>query len=67
MWRWAIGALVTVCLAIGGWTANKAATATPREVFDHHVEKADEKFDRVQKTLDDKVQKIYDHLLGEKE
>jgi hypothetical protein len=67
MWRWSIGALVAICLAIGGWTANKAAVATPRDTFDKHVEKADEKFDRMQQTIDDKVQKIYDHLLGEDE
>lgn len=67
MWKYIVPVIATGLLAWGAWATVGVTSATPREVFDRHVERSDEKFERVQKTLDDKIQKIYDHLIGDDE
>ena len=54
---------LTAIIGWGAWATVTAMGATPREVFDEHVNKVDEKFDRMQQSIDTKVQKLIDHLI----
>ena len=65
VWIPIVTVLLSGLIGWGAWATVTTTSATPRAVFDRHVDRADEKFDMMQRTIDNKVQKIYDHLLGE--
>lgn len=67
IWVPVVVVMLSALIGWGAWATVLTTSATPREVFDRHEENNDYRFDRMQNTIDDKVQKIYDHLLGEEE
>ncbi len=64
MWKILIPIIVTALLGWGAWATVQVTNATPRPVFDRHVEKAEEKFDTMQMRIEDKLDKIQEHLMG---
>jgi hypothetical protein len=72
--KWILIALSGVVLAVGGWTANRAATSVTYEEYNQHVYRADEKFDAVQNEMkeqrnrvEDKLDEIQQYLMTEHE
>ena len=63
VWVPVLVVILTAIIGWGAWATVTATGATPREVFDEHVNKVDEKFDRMQQSIDTKVQKLIDHLI----
>ena len=62
--KWIVIILAGVVLAVGGWTANRAAVSVTNEEFQIHCAQNREDFQRIQETIDHKIDKIYEYIIG---
>lgn len=63
IWKIMIPVVASALIAWGAWATVQVTGGTPRTVFDKHVEKAEEKFDTMQMRIEDKLDKIQEHLM----
>jgi hypothetical protein len=63
MYKYLIPVIATALLAWGAWATVGVTGATPREVFDRHVEDANKKYDEAQRRVEDKIDKIQEILI----
>ncbi len=65
-WRIVVGAILVALLAVGGWgmvrVADMPKTYTITDDFKKHVDKADTKFEAVQRTIIEQGQRMEDKL-----
>ena len=47
----------------GAWATVEVTGATPREVFDEHVTRAQDKYDAAQQRVEDKLDKIQETII----
>lgn len=58
-----IPVLASALIGWGAWATVKTTSATPRAVFDAHVEKARDKYDAAQQRVEDKLDKIQETII----
>lgn len=63
VWIPIICVLLTATLAWGAWNTMATTNSTPRPVFDEHVEDDRDRFDSMQRRLEDKMDKIQEILI----
>jgi hypothetical protein len=63
LWKVLIPIIASGLIGWGAWATVSTTSATPRDTFDKHVEKAEEKFDAMQNRIEDKLDKIQDTIL----
>lgn len=63
MWKWLIPVLATAVLGWGAWATVEVTGATPREVFDRHVERTQETMKEQQQRIEDKLDKIQEIII----
>jgi hypothetical protein len=64
IWKIMIPVITSALIGWGAWATVQVTNGTPRAVFDKHVEKAEEKFDTIQMRIEDKLDKIQEHLIN---
>lgn len=67
MWKVLIPIITSALLAWGAWSTTAITSSTPREAFDRHVSDDNERFERMQESIDNKMQKLIDHLIKDDE
>jgi hypothetical protein len=65
MLKYLIPVLSAALIAWGAWTTVEVTTATPRAVFDKHVDDENKRIERIQNRIEDKLDKIQEHLMGD--
>jgi hypothetical protein len=64
IWKIMIPVLVSALIGWGAWATVQVTSSTPRVVFDKHVEKAEDRFNTMQNRIEDKLDKIQEHLIN---
>lgn len=67
MWKVLIPVIASALLTWGAWNTMATMSMTPREAFDRHVSDDNERFERMQESIDNKMQKLIDHLIKDDE
>jgi hypothetical protein len=63
LWWVLIPVIAASVIGWGAWATVTATGATPREVFDRHVEDAQDKYDHAQDRIEDKLDEIQKTIL----
>jgi hypothetical protein len=63
MWKILLPVIAASLIGWGAWNTLATTNATPREVFDAHCKEANQKFERMQNRIEDKLDKIQEKLM----
>jgi hypothetical protein len=63
IWKIVVPVIVASLIGWGAWTTVAVTGATPRPVFDEHVNRATDKYDKAQERLEDKIDDLKDTIL----
>jgi len=62
IWPVIVGVVLSGMIGWGAWATVSITTKTPRPVFDEHCKASDQRFERMQNRIEDKLDKIQDRL-----
>ena len=62
LWKILVPIIASALIGWGAWATVQVTSQTPREVFDKHVGDADDKFWEIQKSIQERSDRIEDKL-----
>ena len=63
LWPVIVGVVLSGVVGWGAWATVNITNKTPRPVFDKHCTDAEQRFERMQNRIEDKLDKIQEQLM----